>query len=89
MNKNTAKKTVAEIEAIIEAEIEKLSEEYDLDSWDIADIRTETYKANGWSYDPYPENEEEEEDDEYEEEWHYKSMSEMLWEVGMRESDFF
>ena len=83
----TTKKNFTEIEALIEERIAAESEIYDLDHWDIADIRLETYKANGWTYDPFPEEDEEEE--EYEEPWHYRTMSEMLAEVGMGERDFF
>ena len=84
----TTKKNFTEIEALIEERIAAESEIYDLDRWDIADIRLETYKANGWSYDPFPE-EEDEEDWEEEEEWRPRTMSEMLAEVGMSERDFF
>ena len=84
----TTKKSYTEIEALIEERIAAESEIYDLDHWDIADIRLETYKANGWSFDPFPEEDEEEEEP-YEEEYHYRTMSEMLAEVGMCEADFF
>ena len=50
----TTKKNFTEIEALIEERIAAESEIYDLDHWDIADIRLETYKANGWTYDPFP-----------------------------------
>lgn len=82
------KRNFTEIEAIIEERIAKESEEFELDRWDIANIRLETYKANGWSYDPFPEEEDEEEED-YEEEYHYRTMGEMLAEIGMSERDFF
>lgn len=86
----TTKKAYTEIEAIIEERIAKESEEYDLDHWDIADIRLECYKENGWSYDPFPEEEDEDEDDwEEEEEWRPSTMSQMLAELGMSERDFF
>ena len=87
-NAATTKRNYTEIEAIIEERIAKESEEYELDHWDIADIRLEAYKENGWSYDPFPEEEEENEED-YEEEWHPRTMSEMLAEIGMSERDFF
>ena len=87
-NPATTKRNYTEIEAIIEERIAKESEEYELDHWDIADIRLEAYKENGWSYDPFPEEEEENEED-YEEEWHPRTMSEMLAEIGMSERDFF
>ena len=43
-----------EIEEIIENRIAELEEEYDLDRWDIQEIRTEAYRENGWSGDPFP-----------------------------------
>ena len=54
-----------EVEAINEEKIAKESEEWDLDSYDIDQIRLQTYKKNGWGYDPkpYDEDQEEEEDD--------------------------
>lgn len=82
------KRNFTEIEAIIEERIAKESGEFELDRWDIADIRLETYKANGWSYDPFPEEEDEKEED-YEGEYHYRTMGEMLAEIGMSERDFF
>ena len=82
------KRNFTEIEAIIEERIAKESEEFELDRWDIADIRLETYKANGWSCDPFPEEEDEEEES-YEAEYHYLTMDEMLAEIGMSERDFF
>lgn len=81
------KKNYTEIEAIIEERIAELEEEYELDRWDIADIRLGAYKENGWSYDPFPEEDEEEED--AEEEWHYMSIGDQLREVGMSLRDFF
>ena len=53
------KKNYWEVEAIIEKEIERLSEDYELDHHDIDQIRLEAYKENGWSYDPKPYDEEE------------------------------
>ena len=87
----TTKKNFTEIEALIEERIAAESEIYDLDHWDIADIRLETYKANGWTYDPFPEeDEEEEEEDEYEEDdWYPVTMADKLREIGMSERDFF
>ena len=78
------KKNFTEIEEIIENRIAELSEEYDLDRYDIEDIRMEPYKENGWSCDPFPLEDEEEE----EEEWHYRSIYEQLAEVGMSMRDF-
>ena len=48
------KKNFTEIEEIIENRIAELEEEYDLDRYDIEDIRTEAYKENGWNYGPFP-----------------------------------
>ena len=80
------KKNFTEIEEIIENRITELSEEYDLDRYDIEDIRLEAYRENGWGYDPFPLDEVEAE--EPEEEWHYRSMAEQLAEVGMSMRDF-
>lgn len=89
-NAEMTKKSFTEIEDLIEERIARESEEFDLDSWDIAEIRLETYKANGWSYDPFEEEDEEEDDEEdWEDNWHPRTMSEMLWEIGMSERDFF
>ena len=81
------KKNFTEIEEIIENRIAELEEEYDLDRYDIEEIRTEAYRENGWSYDPFPLDEVEAE--EPEEEWHYRSIEEQLAEVGMSMRDFF
>lgn len=83
------KKNYTEIEAIIEERIAELEEEYELDRDDINGIRLEAYKENGWSYDPFPEEDEEAEEESYEEEYHYRSMEEQLNEVGMSWRDFF
>ncbi len=80
------KKNFTEIEEIIENRIAELEEEYDLDRYDIEEIRTEAYRENGWSYDPFPLDEVEAE--EPEEEWHYRSIEEQLAEVGMSMRDF-
>lgn len=80
------KKNFTEIEDIIENRITELEKEYDLDRWDIREIRTKAYLENGWGSDPFPLDEEEEE--EPEEEWHYRSMAEQLAEVGMSMRDF-
>ena len=42
------KKNFTEIEEIIENRITVLEKEYDLDRWDIQEIRTEAYRENGW-----------------------------------------
>nr|DAL04902.1 MAG TPA: hypothetical protein [Caudoviricetes sp.] len=81
------KKTITEIEAIIEERIAELEEEYELDIYDRNDIREEEYKKGGWKHDPFPEELEDEEAEE--EEWHYRSMEEQLNEVGMSIRDFF
>ena len=80
------KKNFTEIEEIIESRIAELEEEYDLDHYDIEDIRLEAYWENGWSGDPFPLDEEEEE--EPEEKWRYRSIGEQLAEVGMSMRDF-
>lgn len=82
------KKTITEIETIIEERIAELEEEYELDIYDRNDIREEEYQKGGWKHDPFPEELEEEETEE-EEEWHYRSMEEQLNEVGMSMRDFF
>ena len=81
------KKTITEIESIIEERIAELEEEYELDIYDRNDIREEEYQKGGWKHDPFPEEPEEEETEE--EEWHYLSMEEQLNEVGMSMRDFF
>ena len=81
------KKTITEIETIIEERIAELEEEYELDIYDRNDIREEEYQKAGWRHDPFPEELEEEETEE--EEWHYRSMEEQLYEVGMSMRDFF
>lgn len=83
---STAKKNFTEIEEIIENRIAELEEEYELDRDDIAEIREEAYKENGWAYDPFPLEDEEEQEEE--EEWHYRSMEDQLREVGMSTWDF-
>lgn len=80
------KKTITEIEGIIEERIAELEEEYELDIYDRNDIREEEYQKGGWKHDPFPEELEEEETEE--EEWHYRSMEEQLNEVGMSMRDF-
>ena len=57
------KKNFTEIEEIIETRIAQLSEEYDLDRYDIEDIRLEAYQENGWSCDPFPLEDGDEEED--------------------------
>lgn len=82
------KKTISEIESIIEERIAELEEEYELDIYDRNDIREEEYRKSGWKHDPFPEEPDEEEEDE-EEEWHYMSMEQKLNEVGMSMRDFY
>lgn len=80
------KKPYTEIEKLIDNRIAELNEEFELDRWDIAEIREEAYKENGWDYDPFPEDEDE--DNNEEEEYHYRSIADQLREVGMSMSDF-
>ena len=87
-NRATAKKSFTEIEALIEERIARESEKFDLDSWDIAEIRLETYRASGWNYDPFEEEDEEEDDEDWEDNWRPRTMSEMLREICMSERDF-
>jgi len=49
------KKTISEIESIIEDRIAELEEEYELDIFDHNDIREEEYCKGGWKHDPFPE----------------------------------
>jgi hypothetical protein len=81
------KKPFTEIETIITNRIAELETEYDLDRYDIAEIREEAYKANGWGCDPFPEEEEEERDEE-EETYTFRSFEDQLREVGMSLRDF-
>lgn len=81
------KKNYTEIESIIEERIAELEKEYDLDRFDIAEIREEAYTENGWNHDPFPEENGEEEEDE--EEWHYRSIEDQLHDLGMSSWDFF
>ena len=80
------KKNFTEIEEIIENRIAELEEEYDLDRWDIQEIRTEAYRENGWGSAPVPLDEDAEE--ELDAEGHCRSMAEQLAEVGMSMRDF-
>ena len=79
------KKNFTEIEEIIENRIAELEEEYDLDRWDIQEIRTEAYRENGWSGDPFPLDEEEEEEPG---EWLWELIQVMLYqEIYKRRCD--
>ena len=78
-----------EVEEIIEQRIAEERELYDLDTWEIAEIRLEIYKANGWSYDPFPIEEDEEEEPWDCEDCHIPSLSEELQAIGMSSRDFF
>ena len=83
------KKNYWEVEAIIEKEIERLSEDYELDHHDIDQIRLKVYKENGWSYDPKPYDEEEEEED-YSEDCIFRNgIRDYYAELGMSPWDFF
>ncbi|MCC8075295.1 MAG: hypothetical protein LIO95_05020 [Clostridiales bacterium] len=79
------KKNHIEIEDIIDSRIAELEEDYELDWDDINRIRLAIYKENGWNYDPFPEEDpdEEEEEESYDEEYRYKSLEELLNEVGL------
>ena len=101
MKTESTKKSISEIEALIEKRIAEEDEIYELDRWDRNEIREEIYKANGWRYDPFPEEDEDAEEEEEEEEeerifydhcgrriYHYRSMAEQLAEIGMSEWDF-
>ena len=81
------RKPFEEVEEIIKEQISKMSEEYDLDKYDIAQIRLDAYLLAGWSEDPFAE--EDADDDSDEEEYVYRSMSDRLAEIGMKEADFF
>ena len=82
----TMKKNFTEIEEIIESRIAELEKEYDLDHYDIEDIRLEAYWENGWSGDPFPLDEEEEE--EPEEKWFYLNIVQHPAAVGRRQRDY-
>lgn len=84
----TAKTNFTTIESLIEERIAKLSEDYDLDRFDIADIRLEAYKENGWGYDPFPIEDDEEEEAE-EESTGYRDIYDELRDLGMSMRDFF
>ena len=88
--KNTKQMPYWEVEAIIEERIAKESEEWDLDRYDIDQIRLEAYKENGWGYDPKPYDEEEEEDD-YDDFGNlpYRRQSDYYTELGLSRWDFF
>lgn len=88
--KNNEMRNYTEVEELIEQRIAEESEIYDLDDSDIAEIRLEVYKANGWSYDPFPlEDEEEEEDEEVEYEPAYRSLSQIYADLGLNIHDHF
>ena len=87
-NTNGARKNFTEIEALIEECIARESEEYDLDRWDIAEIRLETYRANGWDFDPFEEDEEEADVD-WDDDWRIPTMGEMFAEICMSGRDFY
>lgn len=82
-----AKKNFTEIEEIIENRIAELEEEYELDKYDIEEIRTEAYRENGWGCDPFPmeDGEPEEEEEIF---YGYRSLEDQLREVGMSMRDF-
>lgn len=95
MKTETTKKSIPEIEALIEKEIAAQDEIYELDRWDRNEIRESIYKANGWKWDPFPEEDEEEDEDEDieydrwgEPVYRVWTMADALREVGMSERDF-
>lgn len=67
------------------AEIEEAG--YEVDPWELEDIKAEAYAEFGWEYTP-EEEEDNEEEEEKEEEYHYRSIDEQLRELGMSWSDF-
>ena len=77
-----------EVEELIEKRIAEESEIYDLDSSDIAEIRLETYKECGWSYDA-GKDEDEEEDEAVEYEPAYRSLSAIYFDLGLNIHDHF
>ena len=83
------KKDYMAIEGIIENRIAELSEEYELESSDIAKIRLDAYHENGWYFDPFPEEEEEETGWKEEGNCCCMDMAQRLSEIGMSERDFF
>jgi hypothetical protein len=78
-----------EVEERIEKRIAEESEIYDLDSSDIAEIRLETYKECGWSYDAGKDEDEDEEDEEIEYEPTYRSLSAIYFDLGLNIRDHF
>ena len=83
------KKPYWEVEGIIEERIKKLSEDYDLDSYDIDQIRFDTYRENGWDYDPKPYDEEEEEEEEDDDCIYRNGHRDYYAELGLSPWDFF
>ena len=73
----------------IEKRIAEESEIYDLDSYDIAEIRLETYKECGWNYDAGKDEDEEEEDEEIEYEPTYRSLTAIYFDLGLNIHDPF
>ena len=70
-----------EVEAIIEERIAEESKEWELDSYDIDQIRLRTYKENGWDYDPKPYEEEEDDSND--------QIRDPYADLGMSPWDFF
>lgn len=78
------------IENIIDQRIEEAKKEYELDAYDIREIRAEVYRENGWNHDPDPFQVcTAEEMDESVENTEYRDMADRLFEIGMSERDFF
>ena len=81
-----------EIENVIDKHIEIAEQEYELDRWDVKEIRLKVYKENGWSFDPDPfDNWKDQFPTEEEDEFsvNYTDMEDRLFENGMSERDFF
>lgn len=78
-----------EVEELIEKRIAEASEIYDLDDYDIAEIRLETYKECGWNYDAGKDEDEEEEAEEIEYEPTYRSLSAIYIDLGLNIHDHF
>ena len=80
-----------EVEELIEKRIAEESEIYDLDSYDIAEIRLETYKECGWDYDAGRDEDEDEENEAGEEDWaaSNRSMTAIYFDLGLNIHDHF
>ena len=77
---------IPEIEEKIEARIAADNELYDLDQYDIQEIRDEIYSDYGFNGDPFHEEEDEEFNDDY---GGASYMRAKLLDIGMTARDFF